>query len=397
MSKLIFINRFFHPDSSATSIILSELLSNINSSFKNFDAVVLTGQQMHVTITDYNVCGLENIKVVRFWQISNLQRSLIISFINFVLFYLLTFIWLVFFANRKSTVVAKSDPPMLSVPVALASLLKRFRLICWQQDIFPETSFSGNVINSKFIFAVVAFVRDISLKRAERIVVPSNDMAHYFSSRGVPTEKINVIENFASGNIFHQQKNLFSYNIQDKFIIGYAGNLGIAHDVDLFYDLILSFRYNNNITFQIYGSGSGLKVLEKRCIFEGLANVTFNGYCAASEVNNVLNSFDFHIVSLKTDFSKFVYPSKFYNAVKLKSPTIFIGPKSSSMADFINARGIGFNLSEVAQLQQCIDYVELFCNSAHFRAAVLQNCEASSLAIKSIQDISQDWSKILYI
>ena len=396
MSKLIFINRFFHPDSSATSIILSELLSYMSYDFKNVNAVVLTGQQMHVTIPDYNVLGLEDIDVVRFFQFSNSRRSFIISLINFILFYVLIFMWLLFFANRQSTVVAKSDPPMLSVPVALASLLKRFRFISWQQDIFPETAFSGKVINSKFIFTVVAFVRDISLRQAERIVVPSVDMAHYFYSRGVSTNQINIIENYASGNISYQQKSSVSDDIHDKFIIGYAGNLGVAHDVDLFYDLILTLESNKSITFQIYGSGSGQKDLEKRCIAQGLANVVFHGYCAASEINTVLNSFDLHIVSLKSNFSKFVYPSKFYNAVRLRSPTIFIGPECSSMAEFINRRGIGFTLPERAQLQQCVEYVESFCNSAHFRTTVLQNCEASSDAVKKVQDVAEDWAKILY-
>jgi hypothetical protein len=45
MQRLIFVNRFFHPDHSATSQILGDLASHLAEA--GFDVQVLTSQQIH--------------------------------------------------------------------------------------------------------------------------------------------------------------------------------------------------------------------------------------------------------------------------------------------------------------------------------------------------------------
>jgi glycosyltransferase involved in cell wall biosynthesis len=92
--------------------------------------------------------------------------------------------------------------------------------------------------------------------------------------------------------------NPFNYLVNnDKLIIGYAGSLGIANGLDIFFETIKLMESNTNIHFIIVGSGD----LENKFRNEtsSLKNLTFLSRIEHNQVNNFLQICDILFVSTK--------------------------------------------------------------------------------------------------
>jgi glycosyltransferase involved in cell wall biosynthesis len=92
--------------------------------------------------------------------------------------------------------------------------------------------------------------------------------------------------------------NPFDYLVSsDKVIVGYAGSLGLANGLDIFFETIKLMESNTNIHFIIVGSGD----LENKFRNEtsSLKNLTFLSRIEHKQVNNFLQICDILFVSTK--------------------------------------------------------------------------------------------------
>ena len=140
MAKIIFVNRFFYPDQSATSQILTDL------------AIFLAEEahEVHVITSNNMVAGIitqlgrdETISKVRVHRVgrSAVQSPGLISrSLNFVSFYWLAAFQLIKHATDHCIVVIETDPPLLSVWAWWLLRARRVRIINWLQDVYPEVA-----------------------------------------------------------------------------------------------------------------------------------------------------------------------------------------------------------------------------------------------------------------
>ena len=80
-------------------------------------------------------------------------------------------------------------------------------------------------------------LRDTSLRVATANVVLGSRMLEYLGTRGVPNSKCTIIENSADPDSIrakstHDSALRSRLGLTDKFVIGYSGNLGRAHECD---------------------------------------------------------------------------------------------------------------------------------------------------------------------
>src|ERR1700687_2917404 len=140
MARLIFVNRYFFPDHSATSQILSDLTFHLAAA--GGDVHVIASRQIYdepkVALPANETINGVNVHCVastRFGRASLPGRVL-----DYLSFYRSVRGCLSAIARAGDTVVAKTDPPMLSVAVAPTARRCGAGLINWLQDIYPETA-----------------------------------------------------------------------------------------------------------------------------------------------------------------------------------------------------------------------------------------------------------------
>jgi colanic acid biosynthesis glycosyl transferase WcaI len=368
MQRLIFVNRFFHPDHSATSQISSDLAFHLADG--GFHVEVVTSRQIYddasrVLPGNESVRG---VRVHRVWATRFGRGQLLRRAVDYLTFYLSATAKLTTLADSDTVVIAETDPPLLSVPCALVTMLKRSVLVNWTQDLFPEVAESLRVPGIALVAPMLRWLRDLSLKRARTNVVLGEGMAARLRGRGVAPYKIEVIHNWspaetgAATAASADNPLRTEWNLDGKFVVGYSGNFGRAHDFATVLDAAAMLRDLPHVHFLFVGAGAQRAWVEERAKELGLTNVTFQPYQPLERLAMSLSVPDLHLVSLKPELEGLIVPSKFYSILAAGRPVLFVGDPQSEMAKRIDGEGCGrtFTLGANAELASAIR--ELGCD-----------------------------------
>lgn len=342
MAKIIFVNRFFYPDQSATSQILTDL------------AFFLAEEthEVHVITSNNMVAGIitqlgrdETISKVRVHRVgrSAVQSPGLISrSLNFVSFYWLAAFQLIKHATDHCIVVIETDPPLLSVWAWWLLRARRVRIINWLQDVYPEVAIRFGVRFTRGrVGHLLMWLRDRSLRKATVNVVLGSRMAAYIESRGVLPASIRVIPNWVDDRAIHPIESGVNplrarWGLGNKFVVGYSGNLGRVHEVETVLAAAERLRDRQDLCFLFIGGGflyAGLKKALRRRGLDKLA--IFMPYQDKSELSNTLSVPDVHWVSLRPEFEGLIVPSKFYGIAAAGRGTIAITAADGEIAQLV--------------------------------------------------------------
>ncbi len=140
MPRLIFVNRFFYPDHSATSQILSDLAFHLASTGR--DVHIVTSAQIYddakaaLPVSEIiNGVQVHRVPSTRFGRHTLFGRS-----IDYLSFYRSMWSCLIAVARRDDVIIGKTDPPLTSIIAMAAARRQGARLVNWLQDIYPETA-----------------------------------------------------------------------------------------------------------------------------------------------------------------------------------------------------------------------------------------------------------------
>jgi glycosyltransferase involved in cell wall biosynthesis len=356
--RVIFINRYFHPDLSATSEMLSGLVFALSK--RGVPVTVITsrlryedGKNLYLPTE-----AIDGLKVRRVWT-SRLGRTLTLGRTIDYLSFLFAAAWELWRLTRPGDIiVAKTDPPLLSMMVAPIARLKGAKLVNWLQDIFPEVAealdFGGRL--ARPAFRLIQPFRNWSLRVAGMNVVVGEGMAARLRALGVSRENLSVIQNWSNGALVApieptQNALRASWAPKGRFVIAYAGNLGRAHDIDTLIEAmtILHKRATNSpaqdiahqILFIFVGGGAQRARLEREVLQRRLTNVRLHPYQPRERLSETLGVADLHLVSLNPKLEGLVVPSKFYSIAAAGRPTLFIGAPDGEIARLITDANCG--------------------------------------------------------
>ena len=175
----------------------------------------------------------------------------------------------------------------------------------------------------------------------------------------VPPEKIKVISNWADRALITplppEESALRKEWIPDgRFVVGYAGNLGRAHDIDTVLSAmtLLQERATKSpsdlaakVMFVFVGGGAQRASLEREALKRGLSNFRLRPYQPKERLGETLARADVHLVSLNPKLEGLIVPSKFYGIAAAGRPTIFIGAKHGEIARILEENGCGFTVA----------------------------------------------------
>jgi glycosyltransferase involved in cell wall biosynthesis len=356
--RAIFINRFFYPDHSATSQMLSDLAFGLAE--RGLKITVITSRLDYASNAPPSAPSetIDGVDVRRIWTTRFGRSRLLLRALDYLTFYF-SAAWALFrTANRDDIVIAMTDPPMLSVIAAPIVKLRGARLVTWQQDLFPEIAEALNVGGklTRLPFYLLRGVRNISLRSADMNVAIGELMADRVSWSCVPRERIRVVPNWADTDILvpiSHEDNHFrrDWNLSDNFVIGYSGNLGRAHEIETLLEAIgaLEARIQDPLSRSLHwlfiGGGHAFETMKHEVSRRGLKSVTFRSYQPREQLSQSLSAADVHIVTLKPELEGLIVPSKFYGVAAAGRPILFIGAPEGEIAHLINRHACGATIA----------------------------------------------------
>lgn len=134
-----------------------------------------------------------------------------------------------------------------------------------------------------------------------------------------------------------------------RLVLLYSGNLGRAHEFEPFLALARAARTRrSDIVFAFSVRGHRTAEL-KVAVTEADTNIRILPFADESVLQDHLEAADIHLVSLRPEWAGIVIPSKFFGSLAAGRPVIFAGPRSSSIATWIEELEVGLILDAESQ------------------------------------------------
>lgn len=348
MKQIIFINRYFYPDHSATSQLLSDLAFHLAGS--GCGVRVIASRQLYddpaaelgeaETIAGVAV---RRVSTTRFGRAALLGRGL-----DYASFY--ASVWRELMATTRpgDVVVAKTDPPLLCLLAASAARRRRLVLVNWLQDLYPEVAMRlgvplvGGALGSRLLR-----LRDGALRSAAANVVVGEGMADVLRARGITASSLRVIANWCDDDdiqpVAHADNPLRrEWGLEERFVVGYSGNLGLGHEFATLLDAAARLRDEPRILFLCIGGGNQSAELRRQVAERRMeANFRFMPYQERTRLRFSLGAADVHWLSLRPELEGLIVPSKFYGIAATGRPIIAITAAEGEIARLVRDHRCG--------------------------------------------------------
>jgi colanic acid biosynthesis glycosyl transferase WcaI len=338
VGRLLFINRFYWPDEPATAQLLTDLAEALAA---RGHAVTVIASRPAGAPRDENRRG---VRILRVGPGRHPGRGVGAKAVNFAAFFAAALVRMVREARRGDAIVALTDPPLIGVGAALAAGLRGARLFHWTQDIYPEIAVA---LTGHGWLRALRPPRDDAWRQAAGCVTLGRDMAGLVADAGVPPARIRIVPNWAPAGVgpvdpAAREALRAAWGLAGKFVVAYSGNLGRVHDLGPVLEAAELLRDEGEIVFAFFGEGAGRPPLEAEARRRGLGQVRFFPSQPRAQLSAVLAAGDVHLVSLRADCARFVFPSKIYGIAAVGRPVVFVGPPACEPARLVAEHGFGW-------------------------------------------------------
>jgi glycosyltransferase involved in cell wall biosynthesis len=164
-------------------------------------------------------------------------------------------------------------------------------------------------------------------RRADHIIVVTRGFIRDLQEKGVPRRKISLVSNGVDVEFFKPRPRASyiteKFRLEDKFVVSYTGNIGLAQGFDTIFDCAESLKNEKDIIFVLVGDGVSKKKNMARARERGLENVLFLEAQPKSEISAFLSATDVCLVPMKkTELHLITIPAKLYENMASGKPII---------------------------------------------------------------------------
>jgi glycosyltransferase involved in cell wall biosynthesis len=219
--------------------------------------------------------------------------------------------------DKYDLVLISSPPITLALPGMIAAWRHRAKLVVDVRDVFPDVAIAmGEWKKDDVIVRVVERLVRALYARADLVVAVTPTALSQIAARGVAQSRLVLARNAAERTPSVAPKN----GRGDRFTAVYAGNLGLATDVDVLVDAA-ALVASENITIEIVGDGAQRTHLGQRLRTEGAANVVVRGSLPRGDAMECVARADVSIVPLRKGIEDSI-PTKLYDSLSVGCPVI---------------------------------------------------------------------------
>jgi glycosyltransferase involved in cell wall biosynthesis len=176
-------------------------------------------------------------------------------------------------------------------------------------------------------------------------------MAANLRGIGIPENRICVIPNWCADPTIlptSQSSNSFrhAWGLADKFVVGYSGNLGRAHEFGTVLEAARLLSNEPGIMFLVVGGGHFIEAFSRRVQELNLGRqFRFLPYQDQATLNISLGVPDLYWISLKPELEGLIVPSKFYSIAAAGRPMVVIGASTGELATLVKRHHCGYVVS----------------------------------------------------
>ena len=340
--KLLIYAHYYIPDVASTGQIIKELAEGM---LDTFDITVIcvvpsyTGNiEEKYKKQKYYKENINGVNVIRI-RVPEFTKSNKKSRIKNILSYFLGAIGATFKVGKQDYIFSISQPPILGGLLGVfGKWIKHAKYIYNIQDFNPEQTKAVKYSENKLITNLMMFLDKFSCKRSNLIITVGRDLVETinkrFNNKKVP--KTVLINNWIDEKEIYPLNNdnekvqefKKKYNLENKFIIMYSGNIGLYYDLENIFKVIEKIKPGTKTTngqevmFAFIGEGTIFEKLKKYKEEKKMDNVTFIPYQDKKDLIYSLNSANVHFCINAKGIKGVSCPSKYYGIAAVGKPIL---------------------------------------------------------------------------
>jgi colanic acid biosynthesis glycosyl transferase WcaI len=271
---------------------------------------------------------LDGIPVVRVPLYPNHDRSSIKRIVNYVSFAGSAAMLGAALIRRPDIIHAYHPPLTVGWPAWQLSRLWRVPFTYEIQDMWPEAlTATGMISNNRALRCVGWFAKRL-YRRAAAIRVISPGFRQNLIDKGVPPEKIHVISNAVDVDFYRPMPPDAALaerlGLSGKFVVMFAGNIGIPQGVDTILDAAARLRDLPEVLFAVVGDGVEYDRVRTAAQARGLDNVRFLGRYPPAEMPSLYALADVLLLHLRDDhfLYRITIPHKVFSYLASGKPVL---------------------------------------------------------------------------
>ena len=370
---------------------------------RGFDVTAIASRTMHDNpgtelAAEEMIAG---VGVKRLWATRFGRSNIFGRAIDYLTFHVSAFFWCLANLKRGDICVVCTDPPLLSVTMALPIRWRGARMVNWVMDLFPEVAMELGILGEKGIAGKASLLaRNWSMRKSELIVCPTETMAEYLVKHGMDKDRVCTMHHWSDGEEIYpvtpaSNSLRFQWGLQDKFVVGYSGNFGRAHDFSTLIEAAVHLSDNDDVQFLLIGGGQQRAHVEEVVRNRDLKNVTFKPLQPKELIAQSIGAADAHIVSLIPRLEHCIVPSKFYGILAAGRPTLFIGDGKGEVARVVASADCGAAVT-IGEGEKLAGYILQMKEEPARRAAMGVNARHTLDTVFSRERAVSEWSDLMH-
>jgi colanic acid biosynthesis glycosyl transferase WcaI len=276
-------------------------------------------------------------------KVSTLRR--IFHELSFVSFAALNFLR----AGRQDCIVVISPPLLLGLVGVLFKWLWGSRLVFHIQDLQPDAALSLGMVKNGLMIRLLLRIEKFIYTCSDHVATITEGMRKRLFQKGVPPEKVGLYYNWidvAEASIKRETGKFRSQHpaIKDKWLVAYAGNIGIKQGVDVLLVLAETMRAFDQVHFVIAGDGADKERLQKLAAAKGLTNLTFLPFLSQPDYFDLLQDIQLSFIAQRKGTGDVFFPSKLLGIMAMSKPVLISADQESELARFVRKYDSGLTV-----------------------------------------------------
>lgn len=305
--KVLLVTQYFYPENFKSNDIAIELTK------RGHNVTVLTGLPNYPEGKIYKTYGFfkktrENylgIDVIRTWLLPRGKGGgvqLLFNYFSWAFFASIKAFFLSFQKKFDLILVHEPSPITQGFPAIVVKKIQKIPLYFWVLDLWPESLTSAGGINNKYVLSFFTRMVQYIYNNSNRILISSKGFKDSIVSKGDYLDKLIYFPNWAEDSILKGDVDYPIPILPEGFKIIFAGNIGVAQDVNSIIETALILKEKFDIHFIFIGDGRSKLQLEDFVLKNDLSKtVHFLGRYPIEAMKTFFNQADVLLVSLKDD------------------------------------------------------------------------------------------------
>lgn len=351
--KILFMAQCYAPEEVSGAVMVTELATDLAK--RGHRVTVVTGAPNYPQGRVfkgyrnglYNVETLDGVRVIRTWSYISPSKKFWARLFHYGT-YCATAFYGGLFAGPPDVIASYSPPLPLGLTACLLSRIFHVPWLLQLEDLYPDAAIAAGVMTNIKVINFFLGLEKSLYRNAQRISVISKNFQQALLAKGIQNSKIEIIPVWADPDEVRpmQKQNAFrrEHGLDDKFVVMYAGNIGLTSCLEDVLHAAEILQGQKNIQFVIVGEGIKKESLEAESQAKQLKNILFLPFQPRELFPEMLAAADLGLVTLNAGAALSSLPSKIFNVMASARPILAVTPPGSEITQIVEEAGCGWNI-----------------------------------------------------